>query len=168
LTRLNKKNFIRYWIPVILWAGVIFYASSQPYQEQDLKPTLLNYINVEILAPYFDQFEFTYAGGKVSIEELGTAGFIEFFIRKGAHLTVYLILAFLFYRAFIKTTHITTKRTILFSLAAAILYAASDEFHQSITPNRSPHWEDIGLDSVGALIGVFIAVFLYRKNLHRY
>jgi VanZ family protein len=161
----NKiKHFLVFWLPVILWAGVIFYASSQPYQKQDLKPALSQYINVKAIAPYIDHIKFNYAGEEVSVEKLGAASFIEFFIRKGAHFTVYFILAFLFYRAFRKGNDQPSKRALMFTLIFTILYAISDEFHQSITPNRSPHLEDVTLDSFGVLIGTFLSSWIYRTK----
>ncbi|MOA68833.1 VanZ like family protein [compost metagenome] len=37
---------------------------------------------------------------------------------------------------------------------AAVLYAASDEWHQSFVPNRGPAVMDVAIDSMGALFGV--------------
>src|SRR5690349_8006807 len=96
---LYMKTFIKYWLPVIIWAGVIFYASSQPYEEQDLRPFLSEQFPLEWVDTYFGWISFDYAGAEVSVVHLGEASFVEFFIRKGAHLTVYLILASLLYRA---------------------------------------------------------------------
>lgn len=45
----------------------------------------------------------------------------------------------------------------------AILYAFTDEFHQSFIPGRTPWLVDIAIDGVGALIGL-LAAHLYRSR----
>ena len=39
----------------------------------------------------------------------------------------------------------------------AILYAASDEFHQSFVPGRGPSVIDVGIDAIGAGLGLMWA-----------
>jgi VanZ family protein len=41
----------------------------------------------------------------------------------------------------------------------AVLYAATDEFHQSFTPGRTPAVTDVIIDSFGAAIGVGVAIW---------
>lgn len=51
-------------------------------------------------------------------------------------------------------------------LALTIGYALTDEFHQSFVPGRDPSWVDVGLDSLGAAIGLLVrelAVQLRRR-----
>ncbi|MDR7073208.1 VanZ family protein [Fictibacillus barbaricus] len=155
------KKFFIYWLPVILWAGMIFYASSQPYEKQDLRPTISQFLDMDFISSLFSTTVFNYAGDEVSIEKLGPAQFIEFFIRKGAHFSVYFGLGFLLFRAI--KLNLNKGLTFITSLVLAILYAASDEFHQSFTIHRTPHVEDVMLDSIGALVGITIALLIYRN-----
>lgn len=41
--------------------------------------------------------------------------------------------------------------------AFAVLYGMSDEFHQSLVPNRDANWMDVGFDAIGAAVGVSVA-----------
>ncbi len=43
------------------------------------------------------------------------------------------------------------------SLLVAIGYGLLDEFHQSFVPGRSSTLADVGLDAMGALVGVLVA-----------
>jgi len=43
------------------------------------------------------------------------------------------------------------------ALLLAILWAASDEYHQSLTPHGTPAVTDVLIDSCGALVGIWIA-----------
>lgn len=159
------KKFIIYWLPVLVWAGMIYYASSQPYEKQDLRPTISDFLNLDFVESLFSTTVFNYAGEEISIESMGAAHFIEFFIRKGAHFSVYLGLGFLLYRAF--TIHLNNRLTVfLLSWILTIIYAISDEIHQGFTPNRTPLMEDVIIDTVGGLVGISLALFFY-KNIRR-
>ncbi len=163
----NKtKCFLRYWLPVLIWATVIFSLSSQPYQKQDLRPLIEKHIDQEQIHEKLQNIAVPYAGKEVSVQTVGVSGFIEFFIRKGAHLTEYFILGFLIFRA-LHYTWLKQITTTIASILLTSLYAASDEYHQVFTANRSPHVEDVILDSTGGLIGIIAAFVFYAwmKNV---
>lgn len=156
------KKFLLYWLPVFIWMGMIFYASSQPYEKQDLRPTISSHLDLKIVETLFSSVVIQYAGDEISINELGAAHFIEFFIRKAAHLFVYFGLGFLIYRA-LSIYLLNNRLTFIASWVLTILYAISDEIHQGYTPNRSPHWEDVMIDTVGGLFGIVLAWVIYNK-----
>ncbi|WP_099159864.1 VanZ family protein [Virgibacillus ndiopensis] len=139
-----------YWGLPIVWMGVIFYSSAQPYEDQDIKPLLSDTIDLSFLIPLFDWVSFTYHHSEVSVDALGIAGFIEFFVRKGAHFTVFFILACLFIIAIVKSIEINYKRTLFISFLLTVSYAGVDEFHQGFTANRTPYVGDVLLDAFGA------------------
>lgn len=155
-----------YWLFPLVWMSGIFYASSQPYEEQDLKPVLSGYFDLSFLRPYLDGISFHYHNSEVSIARLGTEGFIEFFIRKGAHVGVYFVLVLLLFLAFRKTTLWRTGLVLVLSYFITVLYAVSDEFHQALTPNRTPYAGDVVLDSIGALIGIFLIWRVFYSGLY--
>ncbi|CDO03276.1 putative integral membrane protein [Oceanobacillus picturae] len=158
-----KKHI--FWLLPICWMGIIFYSSHQPYENQDVKPLLNNFINVSFLEPYLNWLSFTYHESVVSVEQLGVAGFIEFFIRKGAHVSVFFVLCLLFYVAFRKAGKQKHSKALIFSLFLTVIYAISDEIHQGFTPNRTPYVGDVILDSFGALLAVgLLVLFLKRKG----
>ncbi|QHE53622.1 VanZ family protein [Pontibacillus sp. HMF3514] len=149
-----------YWLLPLSWMGVIFYSSSTPYQEQDMKPFLSKHADLSFLKPHLDSIVFTYHQSEVSVANLGVEGFIEYFLRKGAHVTVFLLLFLLIYIAFRKTTNLTLHVCIGWSFIITVIYAAFDEVHQGFTPNRTPYFGDVVLDTAGALIGLGL-VYLY-------
>jgi VanZ family protein len=156
------KKFLLYWLPVLIWMGMIFYASSQPYEKQDLRPTISSHLDLKIVETLFSSIVIQYAGDEISINELGAAHFIEFFIRKAAHFFVYFGLGFLIYRA-LRNHFLNNRLIFITSWVLTILYAISDEIHQGYTPNRSPHWEDVMIDTVGGLFGIVLAWIIYKK-----
>ncbi len=150
---------IVYWLLSIAWMGVIFRSSAQPYQEQDVKPMLARYIDLSFLERFVDEIVFVYHQSEVSVANLGIYGYVEFFIRKGAHVGVFMVLFILFYLACSNTfLRFRTRNLILVAFFATVVYAALDEWHQGFTPNRTPYIGDVILDSFGALIGVFLVL----------
>ncbi len=153
-----------YWVPVLLLAGVIFWFSSQPYQNQDVKPILNDFINEDWVTATFSWLKFDYAGYFVSVEGLGSTAFVEFFIRKGAHFGIFFLLGFFVCRAFLTTILQNRTLTSFFSsIMFLILYAVQDELHQHFTGNRTPLIHDVMIDSVGGLTGIILFLLIKRR-----
>ena len=84
-------------------------------------------------------------------------GLLDLVLRKGAHVTEYCVLYLLCRRAFAKSFDLWTPSKV--NLAAAVfsvLYAASDEYHQSFVPTRGPSAADVGIDAAGVAAGYYI------------
>jgi VanZ family protein len=85
--------------------------------------------------------------------KLPSFGLLDFVVKKGGHMLGYglLVLAYWYGLRF-------EKRLWWLALLFAILYAMSDEFHQSFVPGRHPSWVDVlGFDGGGALIALALA-----------
>lgn len=158
-----KMRKLFYWLPVVIWMGVIFTLSSQPYSQQDLRPFLKDKIPETVVKERLSDIEVKYAGNEISIQDKGVPGFIEFFIRKGAHVFVFMMLAVLIQWAVQKTWLIGTWSYGI-TFLVTLLYAISDEWHQSFNPNRTSKVEDIGIDTVGSIIGILIIMIINRKG----
>ena len=78
----------------------------------------------------------------------------DYVLRKCAHLTEYGILAVLLVRAI---------GSYAWAFALAVAYAGTDEFHQTFVRGRHGSPVDVGIDAVGALIGLT----LWRSKLSR-
>jgi VanZ family protein len=163
-----KLRTLLRWIPAVFIMAVIFYFSSQPYHQQDLRPKLHELLPEQRIIEQFSSVEFNYAGETVSIKHLGVPGFVEFFIRKGAHFFIYWLLGFSVAYALISSRF--RLRYFLFSVLICALYASTDEFHQFITGDRTPLITDVGIDTLGAAVGVVMMVLLlllFRRSVNK-
>jgi VanZ family protein len=82
---------------------------------------------------------------------------VQVVVRKIGHLTGYAVLGILVWRArnrcfFPQPWH---ARVALFAELICLLYAISDEFHQSFVPSREASPIDVMIDCVGAAAGLF-------------
>ncbi len=71
----------------------------------------------------------------------------------------YAVLAILGYTALCNSSKQRAAFSFVFLLA--LLYALSDEFHQSFVPNRDPSFWDVGLDALGAALGLLLVKLVY-------
>jgi len=85
----------------------------------------------------------------------------DFIFKKTAHMFVYAVLYLLLFRAYKKTSsQKITKKHYLVPIFISLLYALTDEFHQSLVPGRHPTIRDAGYDMLGVL-----TVLLYQLKL---
>lgn len=147
-------------IVALLAMAFVFYSSSMPYQDQSLTSRIQDLAPKQPFAEFLSRIQFTYAGKVISIPSLGYAQFIEFFLRKGAHFLIYCFIGYHWTRGL--KVHLK-KSGWAFGLAVfiTVMYAATDEFHQGLTPNRTPLVQDVILDSLG---GIFGACCAYLKR----
>jgi len=87
----------------------------------------------------------------------------EFLLKKSAHFIEYFILFILTYRAFLNSG-VKKERTTYFSLIFCILYAISDEFHQSFTPGREPKIRDVLIDGGGSISAMAAVIYYLPKS----
>lgn len=87
--------------------------------------------------------------GEITGQYLGPSNIL---VRKCAHMFEYGVLFLLARRAFGMTELPFNGRSGIWPLLLAVLYAASDEFHQSFVPGRSATPFDVAVDSCGAAI----------------
>jgi len=85
--------------------------------------------------------------------------------RKGAHIFEYLVLFLLAFNAFRlayprERSGFQTMLAVTFSL----LYAFSDETHQLLVPGREGKLSDVGIDTIGIVIGMIAVVVLMGKK----
>lgn len=141
------------YILLILILLALFYSSGQTYEEQSLIPDLKRYLPDEPFKGILSTLEIPYWGTTVSIEERGYHAFIEFLLRKGAHVFIFGALAGAIYYA---------TRKFFLAFAVTAVFAIIDEYHQSLTGGRTPTIQDVLLDSFGAAI-VLLSIFLIKQ-----
>ncbi|MGK7376446.1 VanZ family protein [Planococcus sp. 1R117A] len=138
---------------------VLFVSSGQTYEEQSLIPALEKYLPSEPFKGVLSHLEIPYWGTHVSIEERGYHKFIEFLLRKGAHVLMFGLIA-------LAVLNLLPKPKVWLALAITAAIALADEFHQSLTGGRTPAWQDVLLDLFGAVLFLSVAK-LFQKNKNR-
>jgi len=112
------------WLPVSIYAGLIFYLSSRTWSAPSALPEGAD---------------------------------------KVIHAVLYAALAFGVLWALRATPFKRHPHLIWIAVFICLLYGATDEFHQSLVPGRTPSAADLLADGLGSLIGAWIAVHTARR-----
>ena len=94
----------------------------------------------------------------------------EIIIRKMAHFSIYTVVGLLL-MAFLSTYEIKNKWGFVITIVIGILYAMSDEFHQSFSPGRTPKVTDVYIDTLGIIVGALLVILIrmiYKKIRTKY
>ena len=146
LSKHHGITFVKKWLPVVVWASVIFFFSTEhfsaPQSSRILEPLL------RWLFP------------AIALEQVA---FVQIAIRKLAHWLEYFILAVLLYRALhAESGGRSSVRPAAWTITFALVWAATDEFHQSLVPSRSASIVDVMIDGLGGVFGTFWMYLRHR------
>jgi VanZ family protein len=139
------RCFLKNWLPVLVWLGVIFIGSTDLMSAEHTSRFIVPFLRW--LKP------------NISLETIAS---IHFIIRKGAHLSEYAVLALVLLRAVICMTNLKRSMSILCLSVwgVCVFVAVTDEFHQTFVHSRGASFRDIMIDSSGAILGLLIgAIF---------
>jgi len=102
-------------------------------------------------------------------DELGPDILIVNLIKKTGHVIIFGVLAALYLSTFQGRKTLVDTRSVLFllSLFLTVLYAVSDEYHQTFTPGRHSSGYDVIIDACGAvtLLGLLFTLEIRRNTV---
>ena len=94
----------------------------------------------------------------------------EKIIRKVAHFSIYTVVGLLL-MGLLSTYKIKENWRMILSILLGMIYAVSDEIHQSFTPGRSPRIADVYIDTLGVILGILLILLfikIYERILQKY
>ena len=150
---LKLRPFLKYWLPVLAWMGLIFSASSDTHSYEHssriIEP-LLRWLFPHLPEAYIHE--------------------IHHCVRKCAHLTEYAVLALLLWRAVRRPVKSDSRPwswpEARLTLLLVMLYAATDEFHQQFVPTRTSLVSDVVIDTAGGAASLLALWFVGRWRKH--
>lgn len=145
--KIDKKIFLS-WTAVGLWMLMIFIFSAQPAEQSGDVSMEVTSLIIRVLK-------------QLGLIADANTILLDYIIRKIAHAVVYFVLTMLAINAFLRVG-VKEKKAFIFAFIFTILYACSDELHQQFVPGRAGMWSDIGIDTLGALLGLGV-FFVFRK-----
>lgn len=169
----GRRTRVGAWTLVGAWMLLIFLLSAQSADQS----AALSGANLRVVAAVLDAAMQTLGAAALSGEAVGG---LHTVIRKAAHFTAYLVLGVLTVRAVVVSrgdagvteppqTRVRqwVRRPGLVAMLIATAYAATDEVHQVFVPGRSAEFTDVLLDSLGALVGIWLYLAWHRRQIDR-
>jgi VanZ family protein len=143
------KQFLRYWLPLVLWMVLIFSASGD---EDSVARTS------RFLEPFLRWF-----APDISPESIDR---VRLIVRKGAHVFEFAVLAWLWWRALRSrgASREWSWSTAGIAFGISVLYAGTDEFHQLFVDGRGGSIVDVFIDAAGAALALGILWMIERKR----
>lgn len=142
------------WFLVILWMVFIFWMSTDTFSSKHTFKMIDLFLHW--LFPWLSQIELRH---------------LHAIIRKLAHVIEYFILGLLLFRSYRSDSPLTWHpKWALGAIITVILYAVSDELHQSFVPSRTASIVDVGIDSVGGIvsqIAIMLRVKIWQRGKRR-
>lgn len=137
------SSFLRYWLPLLVWMFLIFSASADTQSSERTS---------RFLEPFL-----RWLNPDISLEAIDI---VRLVIRKTAHVVEYAVLAWLAWRVVRKPRPKDTRpwswRAAAAALAIVVVYAVTDELHQTFVPNRTGAIRDICIDAAGGILGLLV------------
>lgn len=146
--------FIVFLVLLLSWAFVIFGFSSNN-AEESLEQS--DGITKWLLMLFDDEFE-----DLPEEQQLEMIEEYDWIVRKFAHFASFAVLCVLAYYCAGSLKHLPDRyiRPALISVPFCVVFAISDEFHQTFVDGRAGRFTDVLIDSAGVLTGTAVATAL--------
>ena len=165
---LKRTYFIISLFLVIAWMVVIFFLSEMPSDESNLNSKkIVNKIIEETVQTSANETVQNNANNTISHktqkknnEVLETVNLV---FRKFAHTGVYFILSILVLNLFLQIRNRLDIKFVVVSVVLCFVYACTDEFHQLYVEGRTGQFMDVGIDTIGAVLGAILFSIIYMQ-----
>jgi len=139
----SNHNLIKYWLPVILWMGVIFGMSTGTFSSEHTSRFIVPLLN--FLFPWLSP---------------QNVDLMHELIRKAVHAAEYFVLGLLLFHAFRSDASQKWRpQWTIYAVIGVMLYAVCDEFHQSFVDSRGASLADVAIDSAGGVLSQIMIMF---------
>ncbi|MFN0109295.1 MAG: VanZ family protein [Blastocatellia bacterium] len=154
--RINLKNpkhkiqnsNLFYWLPPLTWMAAIFFFSTDSFSGENTGSLLYDIAHKLFPSLTLEQFQPIHVA-----------------IRKAAHFTEYGLLTLLLFRAFRTGNTVRWKWSwARYSWLVIVIYALSDEYHQSFVASRTASIYDSLVDISGGTTALLVLWLIRRKQ----
>lgn len=150
----EKIKKIIYLAFIIIWMLTVFMFSNENGNESQNTSRNVTKAIVKII---------TYNKNILEEQEIALIEKTDYFIRKLAHYSIYLLGGILIYN-YINTFNLKVSKKIIISIIIGGLSATFDELHQYFVADRSARIFDVCIDSLGVITGVTLIYLIKRIN----
>lgn len=156
MERRRKSRYLIWLFPLVVMIMIFSFSGQQGEESSSMSNIFVNlFLQIRGTLGLFPKFA-----------DAELVNLISLVVRKGAHVTEYVLLCTSFLTAF-WVSGVRGKWRNIGSFVFTFGYACSDEFHQLFVPGRAGQFRDVLIDSSGALllsIIVLLVMCIRRKK----
>lgn len=134
---------------LVLWMGLIFFLSAQNSQTSSETSSQVIETLAEKFYPEYNEM--------TDAEKAEFISSLQFTVRKTAHICMFAVLGIFAFLTFVSYTGLRFFTRTFWAVFVSILYAASDEYHQSFVAGRSGELRDFLIDTVGIVAAILLS-----------
>ena len=157
----NVRQVIVRILLIVLTAMVMFFIyrmSAMEAVESSQLSTSVGYTVGEMVIDGFDEMP--------AVEQQQYVDDIEHPLRKLAHFMEFTALGFLLLLDVVAFTGLAGLKRFVVAVVSGLLYAASDEYHQTLVCGRSCELKDVMIDVGGVISGCIVAMIVVALSMH--
>ena len=141
---------------------VIFFLSSMPSDESNVGSKKIANKIIEQTTETSSEATNKAESKAIKRQKAEAVEDVNYVLRKFTHAGVYLVLSILVLNLFVQIGWKLDWKYILICIVFCIIYAGTDEFHQSFVEGRTGQIMDVGIDAIGAVIGAGIFYLIHK------
>jgi len=146
---MKLSSVLKYWLPVLVWIGFVFWMSTGSFSPQKTSSVLEPLLR--FLFPSISQVE---------LESVHAV------TRKLAHIVEFFIGGLLLFRAFRSGSwHARSWRWAILAAISVVLIGVMDELHQYFVMTRNGSLADVGVDFIGGVLAQLFCVTYFQRSL---
>ena len=139
-------------ILLILQMALIFCFSAQ---EKDGSKDLSEGVTYKILSVFYPDFDELEQEAQIELTRN-----LHFYVRKLAHFSLFAVLGLFSFLNFVTYKRMNFVLRCIFAFLLSVLYAVSDEYHQTFVEGRVGAVKDVLIDSAGVFTAIFFTVII--------
>ena len=140
------------WLKIVLWSSVIGWMGMIFFLSQQVAP-VSNQTSRTVAAKLVETLPQTKHESQQAKQKI--VGKINHYVRKTAHALIYFVLAILVMLA-LRIAYVPWKQRGLWAVFICVLFAVTDEIHQTFIDGRACQLRDVGIDMTGVIFGIVL------------
>lgn len=144
------KKRLFYFLPLLLWMGLIFHLSGGAGANDNSLPLIGRLLERAVPGLW----------ARLDAQNIDD---INFIFRKTAHISEYFALTLWAFRALQYGAPRLSLKGVALGAGVAFLYACTDELHQAFVPRRTSSFGDVMVDSIGIALACCL-VLLWKGH----
>ena len=159
---MKQTKFAISLLSAIIWIVAIFFLSEMPAAESNKNSKKIVNKIISDTTETSAQDDTNTSAIKATKKKDADLDTFNLIFRKFAHAGAYLVLSIFVLSLSLQIRNKIDIKFAILTVFCCFLYACTDEYHQLFVDGRTGQFLDVGIDTIGAIIGTAIFYIVYK------